>query len=250
MSEIIRFDLNRDTVSHGDLPAGILMIFIDHIDVNSENNSCITLNYADGFDTTLRFAGNGGLTFMKDGESVQVGKGVWHLKEKLGLSKDVTAFCSNTYIKNTWRFCTRDVTSVTFSDNSSWTGLNSVAIQSLSSIPLYMTDAEVTTVEEAPDKILLCSSSVEHANYAKRRVVNYRDISAMNGNSRSFECYKYHRSEFYVLSTSLSTNDVNSIFFQICGCDNFFKDIDGFVYCTSKHDIMLLNKTLGTSFLI
>lgn len=116
----------------------INIISIRHIDIDPNNYGSFTLHYKDGANLSITFKGNGGLTFSYNNtETEKLTKGTWDLQNLLQLPVYLIAICSNTYIENTWEFCFTNLSSVDFFTNTTWSGMNSVQVLPLSSIPNY-----------------------------------------------------------------------------------------------------------------
>ena len=154
----------------------MIIISIDHIDTEPQVFlTGMTFRRKDGNLIDLHLSGNGGIMFRsKQLVTAQLGEGLWDLKNELKLPCFFTAFCSTINQKNTWKFCTSGVESVTFHSRSKWTGLRRVDIISQKTIPLYMKPEPITLMQESSDKVILYTENIEDAQYLIKRVNNYK----------------------------------------------------------------------------
>ncbi len=239
------FDVSKNNGVTMNCKGYVNTISIDHVDIDSDNYGSLKLHYVDGTSTLIKFKGNGGLTFLYNNqETNKLTKGIWNLQNILRLPVFFTAFCSNTYIKNTWEFCTTNLSSVEFFTNTLWSGMNSVKIIRSVTIPLYFRGL-VTSMQEHNEKIVISASEINEGLYLKERLENY------------------HKNRFHEYTQVLDINvlfypetdkvvfkckdGINQLMRMICGSKNFFIDENGFICCKTWYDVSLMNKFLGTN---
>ena len=244
MASCEEFSVYNSTVTKSDFAHEVIIISIDHIDIELEDLSTgMTFRHKNGKLIDLHLKGNGGVIFRsKHFVTAQLGEGLWDLKNELKLPCFFTAFCSTINQKNTWKFCTSGVESVTFHSRSKWTGLRRVGIISQKTIPLYMNPEPIISMQESNDKVILYTENIEDAKYLMKRVKNCKT-------SKNQECIDLNYSIFprtkkIVFHTKFQ--NISNVMKQICGSNDFFADASGLVCCKSWESVALLNKFLGT----
>lgn len=227
-----------------------IIISIDHIDINPQNHGRITFHYVDGVNMDILFHGNGGLIFFSrvgggQPNTKQLCQGFWNLKEKLQLNKSITAFCSSTYMKNTWTFCSHGLTSIEFFTDSIWSGMNSVRIASSTTTPLYLRPIPITSMKESSEKIILYTKDGQEALYFADRIKNFKTNQDLPCISEGVHIIskKYHGTNNIVFECKNS--NITTVMTQICGSKSFFSDESNLICCKSWYDILLLNQFLG-----
>ena len=238
------FNVSKKKINTVQCHGNINIISIRHIDIDSNNYGSLTLHYSDGTNLSIRFKGNGGLTFSYNNiETDKLTKGTWDLQKLLQLPVFFTAICLNTYAKNTWEFCTSNyLSSVDFFTNTIWSGMNSVKIFSSLSIPLYFT-APVTSMQEHGEKIIVSASDMYEGYYLKNRLENFHKNKFYGYESVKIDVSIYPNSNKFVFK---STGNIKELMNIICGSKNFFSDENGFVCCKTWYDFSLMNIFMGT----
>lgn len=234
------FNVSKNNNTNVQCYDNINIVSITHIDIDSNNYGSFTLHYTDGpSDISIRFKGNGGLTFSYNNiETEKLTKGTWDLQNLLQLPVFLTAICSNTYIENTWEFCfTNYLSSVDFFTNTTWTGMNTVKVFSSFAIPLYFR-GPVTSMQEHDKKIIVSASTIEEGNNLKYILENFDKYRFHEYESAKIEVLMYPKSNKFVFK---STGDIKTIMNAICGSTNFFIDEYGFMCCKTWYDVSLMN---------
>lgn len=236
---------NDDIITQQFDVSTVNIITIDHVDIDPERYGQITLHYVDGTTVPLKFYGNGGLVFLYNNQaSAKLKNGVWNLQNILQLPKTMTAYCSNTYMKNTWEFCTQGLSHVEFFTNTMWSGMNSVKLFSMPTVPLYLRET-TNTMQESSEKLIISTKNFDDATYFKNRLENYHKNKFYNYEKVNLVTSKYHNSDEFVITCK--SGNITALIKKICNSTNFFTDHNGFVCCKSRHDIELLNKYIGTN---
>jgi|SaaInlV_125m_DNA_1040241.scaffolds.fasta_scaffold20750_1 hypothetical protein len=247
MASYKEFSVFKSSVTKRDFAKDVIIISINHIDTEfQEFSTRMTFRHKNGELTDLFLKGNGGIVFRSEQlVTAQLGEGLWNLKNELKLSCFLTAFCSTINEKNTWKFCTSGVESVTFHSGhsgSQWTGLGRVGIISQETIPLYLKPEPITSMQESSDKVILYTKSLEDAQYLLERIKNYK-----TGNNKAIIDLRptiYPRTKNFVFHTRLQ--NTSNVMRQICGSNDFFADASGLLCCKSWENVKLLNRFLGT----
>tara|TARA_B100000676_G_C18073247_1_gene845818 strand:+ start:2060 stop:2851 length:792 start_codon:yes stop_codon:yes gene_type:complete len=244
MASYEEFSVYDSTVTKSGFAHDVIIISIDHIDTELEDFfTGMTFHRKHGNLMDLHLKGNGGIIFRsKHFVTAQLGEGLWDLKNELKLPCFFTAFCSNVNQKNTWKFCTSGVESVTFHSRSKWTGLRRVGISSQKTIPLYMNPEPITSMQESSDNVILYTENTEDAQYLIQRVNNYKTTKNQEAIHLSYS--RFPRTNKIVFHTKFQ--NISNVMKQICASNDFFADASGLVCCKSWESVKLLNKFLGT----
>lgn len=244
------FNIHNELVTRSDIsPGTTTIVSIDHIDIDPNGGyGRITFYYEDGTDVYIQFYGNGGLDLSHNDHSAKLNKGSWNLESILQLPKFMTAFCSKTYIKNTWEFCVTNVMSIDFVTNTTWSGMNSVKIISSSTIPIYLRCTPIISLQESEEKIILSTLDTKDAIYAKRRIENYHQNRMHDFPKVTVDFFVYPETNLKVFKCTCPC--FSNLMKIVCASDDFFVDCHDYVCCKSWDDVTLLNNFLGTKFVV
>ncbi len=216
-----------------------VLIYIDHIDVNSDGTASIEYTAGNGVVDAVQFSGNGGL--LVSGDWLRRG---FHQLTTTGLT---TAVCFETYGKNSWLFLGRNLRSVTLSNECSWSGLVGVEVRWFHDTPpnyLLTGDTEVPEcllhTRTIDDMVISIRSLRDQRTGRSNRHLSWARLPCALGKIGLVSSYNGSFARGY--------EDILNGFF---GASVFHKNVfSNFVYVRDRGLISNMNLRFGTRFIV